>query len=67
MPNKNLKEFTVNVRIKAIVSYTIHAESLEDAVTFAHANRRNVKFENGLDYIDGNEEIIGVDGSWDID
>lgn len=61
-----LKTFTVNVRVNAIVSYPIQAESLEAALEKARQDKETVAFTDGIDYIDGHEEIIGVDGLWDL-
>ncbi len=65
MKNTN---FTVNVRLKAIVSFSINAASLEDAVTKAREEIQDRKFiADGLEYIDGKEELIGVDADWGLE
>lgn len=64
MKNKN---FTVNVRLKAIVSFTVSAEDLESALVKAREEAKKTRFiAEDLEYIDGTEEIIGVDADWGI-
>lgn len=62
------KNFTVNVRVKAIVSFDIKAESLEDAIVQAREEVKKTKFiDGGVEHIDGSEEIIGVDAPWELE
>lgn len=65
--SQKLESFTINMRIKAIVSREISAESLEQALELARKESRPSIISKDYEYIDGSEEVIGVDGAWDID
>lgn len=67
MSAKKLQSFTVNIRITAIVRHNLMAESLEQALDLARKQDRPGIVSGDYQYIDGSEEIVGVDGAWNID
>ena len=53
--------YQIKFLVKAIVGVDVASDNPESAIEKAKAALKNGVFHDGLDYIDGNEELIGYD------
>ena len=68
--NEMLEQFDIEIKVNAVISVTIKAESLEEAISKAkelHDSNKLWDWGKGVEYQDGTEEIITVRKSdgWD--
>lgn len=59
--------YTVNVKVKAIIAFTVSAETPEEALTLGRTLANKSPFKSGIQYVDGNLEVVGVEGDWHLD
>lgn len=60
--------FTVQFKVKAIIELNVVADTLEEALRLGKEKANNMgPFKQGLTYVDGHVEVVGVTGDWGID
>jgi len=65
-----MSEFQIKKRVKAIIGITINADTAEEAIEKAEKKLyKEGLFKEYIEYLDGNEELIGYDNLdlWNIE
>lgn len=54
-------ELNVQVKVEGLVSFVIHADSLEEGLDIARKKAsKRVFYDEDLDVIDSSEEVVGI-------
>jgi hypothetical protein len=61
-------KYQATVRLKALVGFAVQADSPEQALKLAREEMKSRRFiGKGVEYIDGREDLVGIDENWDLD